>query len=74
MPEPVRSFDGNGWSRGSQRPRAYRSDVRISLGYKLNEARNYIILGNMDRALYLCARLGMPHVGVTGVELLLARY
>jgi xylose isomerase len=43
----------------------YRSDVRISLEYKLNESRNYVILGDMGRTLYLCERLGMPHVGVT---------
>ncbi|HEY64867.1 MAG TPA: sugar phosphate isomerase/epimerase [Caldilineae bacterium] len=43
----------------------HRSDVRISLEYKLNEARNYVILGDMGRALYLCERLGMPNVGVT---------
>ena len=43
----------------------YRSDVRISLEYKLNESRNYAILGDMGRTLYLCERLGMPHVGVT---------
>ncbi len=43
----------------------HRSDVRISLEYKLNEARNYIILGDMGRTLYLCERLGLPNVGVT---------
>ena len=43
----------------------HRSDVNISLEYKLNEARNYVILGDMGRTLYLCERLGMPHVGVT---------
>ena len=43
----------------------HRSDVKISLEYKLNEARNYIVLGDMGRTLYLCERLGIPHVGVT---------
>jgi xylose isomerase len=43
----------------------YRSDVRISLEYKLNESRNYVILGDVGRTLYLCERLGLPHVGVT---------
>lgn len=43
----------------------YRDDVRISLEYKLNEARNFIILGDMGRTLFLCERLGFPHVGVT---------
>jgi len=44
---------------------AYRSDVRISLEYKLNESRNYCVLGDMGRALYLCERLDLPNVGVT---------
>jgi xylose isomerase len=43
----------------------HRSDVRISLEYKLNESRNYAVLGDMGRTLYLCERLGLPHVGVT---------
>ena len=43
----------------------YRDDVRISLEYKLNESRNYCVLGDMGRALYLCEHLGFPHVGVT---------
>jgi len=50
---------------GIARAARYRSDVRISLEYKLNECRNYVILGDMGRTLYLCERLGMPHVGVT---------
>jgi xylose isomerase len=43
----------------------HRDDVRISLEYKINEARNYCILGDMGRTLYLCERLGRPNVGVT---------
>ncbi len=43
----------------------YRPDVRISLEYKLNESRNYVILGDMGRTLYLCQKLGLPNVGVT---------
>ena len=43
----------------------HRDDVRISLEYKLNESRNYCILGDMGRTLFLCERLGFPHVGVT---------
>lgn len=43
----------------------HRSDVRISLEYKPNESRNYIVLGDMGRTLYLCERVGVPHVGVT---------
>ena len=43
----------------------YRSDVKISLEYKLNESRNYVILGDMGRSLYLCEALDRPNVGVT---------
>jgi xylose isomerase len=43
----------------------YRDDVKISLEYKLNESRNYAILGDMGRTLYLCEKLGLPNVGVT---------
>ena len=43
----------------------HRSDIRLSLEYKLNEARNYNILADVGRTLYLCERIGLPHVGVT---------
>lgn len=43
----------------------HRSDVRLSLEYKLNESRNYVILGDMGRTLYLCQRLALPNLGVT---------
>jgi xylose isomerase len=43
----------------------HRDDVRISLEYKLNESRNYAILGDMGRTLYLCEKLGLSNVGVT---------
>ena len=43
----------------------HRSDVRISLEYKLNESRNFNVLSDMGRALYLCDRIQQPHVGVT---------
>jgi xylose isomerase len=43
----------------------YRPEVRLSLEYKLNEARNYIILGDMGRTLFLCQCLGLRNVGVT---------
>jgi len=43
----------------------HRDDVRISLEYKLNESRNYVILGDMGRTLYLCEKLDRPNVGVT---------
>lgn len=43
----------------------HRDDIRISLEYKLNESRNYCVLSDMGRALYLCERVGLPNVGVT---------
>ena len=43
----------------------HRSDIKISLEYKPNESRNYVVMGDMGRTLYLCERIGLPHVGVT---------
>lgn len=43
----------------------HRSDVEISLEYKPNESRNYVILGDMGRTLYLCEKLGIANIGVT---------
>jgi xylose isomerase len=43
----------------------HRSDSRLCLEYKLNESCNYNILADMGRTLYLCERIGLPHVGVT---------
>jgi xylose isomerase len=44
---------------------AHRSDIKISLEYKPNESRNYCVLADMGRALYMCERVGVPHIGVT---------
>ncbi len=43
----------------------HRSDIKISLEYKPNESRNYVILGDMGRTLWLCERLGTKQAGVT---------
>ena len=43
----------------------HRNDIRISLEYKHNESRNYCVMSNMGRTLYLCERVGAPHMGVT---------
>ncbi len=43
----------------------HRSDVRVSLEYKLNEVRNYVVLGDMGRALHLCQQVGLANVGIT---------
>ena len=50
---------------GIRKAAEHRDDIRISLEYKLNESRNYCILGDMGRTLFLCERLGFPHIGVT---------
>jgi xylose isomerase len=42
-----------------------RPEVKVSIEYKRNECRNYVIVGDMGRTLYLCERLGLPNVGVT---------
>lgn len=55
-----------GWlEEGIAAAAQHRPEIKISLEYKLNEARNYIVLGDMGRSLYLCERLGLPNVGVT---------
>jgi xylose isomerase len=55
-----------GWlEEGIGEAARHRSDIRISLEYKLNESSNTCILGDMGRALFLCERVGVPHVGVT---------
>jgi xylose isomerase len=55
-----------GWlETGIAEAAKHRNDIRISLEYKLNESSNYCTLGDMGRTLYLCERVGEPHVGVT---------
>ena len=55
----------NWLEEGIAQAAAHRQDVRISLEYKLNESRNYVVLGDMGRSLFLCERLGLANVGVT---------
>ena len=43
----------------------HRPDIRISLEYKRTEARNFCVLGDMGRALYLCNQVGLGNVGIT---------
>lgn len=52
-------------TEGIQEASKHRSDIRVSLEYKLNESKNYNILSDMGRTLFLCEQMGMPHVGVT---------
>lgn len=55
-----------GWlEEGIREASLHRSDVRISLEYKLNESRNSNLLSDMGRSLYLCEKVGQKHVGVT---------
>jgi len=50
---------------GIREAASYRSDVRVSLEYKIMEARNYCILGDAGRALWLCEQVGLENVGIT---------
>jgi xylose isomerase len=49
----------------------HRTDVRLSLEYKLNESRNFVVLSDVGKTLYLCERLdrlagsGAARCGVT---------
>lgn len=55
-----------GWlEEGIREAASHRNDVKVSLEYKLNECRNFNILADMGRSLYLCERVGLPNVGVT---------
>lgn len=55
-----------GWlEEGIKEAASHRNDVKVSLEYKLSECRNFNILGDMGRSLYLCEKVGLPNVGVT---------
>ncbi len=43
----------------------HRADVRVSMEFKPNESRNYVILGDTGRALHLCHEVGLANVGIT---------
>jgi xylose isomerase len=50
---------------GLQAGASHRQDIRLSLEYKRNESRNYNLLSDVGRTLYLCEQIGFPHVGIT---------
>lgn len=50
---------------GVREAAGHRSDVRVSLEYKISEARNYCILADTGRALHLCHQVGRDNVGIT---------
>jgi xylose isomerase len=52
-------------TEGVQEACKHRGDIRVSLEYKLNESKNYNILSDVGRTLFLCEQMGMPHIGVT---------
>jgi xylose isomerase len=55
-----------GWlEEGIRAGASHRKDIKVSLEYKLCESRNYNILSDMGRTLYLCERIGLPNAGVT---------
>ena len=43
----------------------YGSQVKIALEYKLKEPRQYLLVGNAFRALYLIKTLNRKNLGVT---------
>lgn len=50
---------------GVREAASHRSDVRVSMEYKINESRNYCILADAGRALHFCHEVGLDNVGVT---------
>ena len=50
---------------GLREAASHRSDVRLSLEYKLNETRGHVIMGSAMSALYVAEQTGLPNVGVT---------
>ena len=55
-----------GWMvEGIREAAGHRSDIRVSLEYKLNESRNFNLLSDMGRSLYMVQQIGRPNVGVT---------
>jgi len=59
---------GQAWRwfvQGIREAARHRSDIRISMEYKMSEPRVRTILPNVGRALYLCDQVGLPNVGVT---------
>jgi len=50
---------------GVRQGASHRSDVRVSMEYKINESRNFCILADSGRALHLCHQVGLDNVGVT---------
>jgi xylose isomerase len=55
-----------GWlEEGFREGVKHRSDIKISLEYKINESRNMNILSDMGRTLYLCECIKAPNIGVT---------
>lgn len=55
-----------GWMvEGIREGARHRSDIRVSLEYKLNESRNFNVLSDMGRSLYMVEQIGLPNVGVT---------
>jgi xylose isomerase len=55
-----------GWFiEGIREAAAHRSDVRLSLEYKLNETRAHCIMGTATSALHICDLVGLDNLGVT---------
>jgi xylose isomerase len=56
------------WNRlveGVREAASHRSDVRVSMEFKINESRNYCVLADSGRSLHLCHQVGLDNVGIT---------
>jgi xylose isomerase len=59
---------GSAWRwfvEGMRAAADHRPDVRLSMEYKASEPRARVVLGNVGKALYACAEIDRPNVGVT---------
>ncbi|MBU0477181.1 sugar phosphate isomerase/epimerase [bacterium] len=43
----------------------YRKDIKIVIEYKIKEPRNRIFISTIGKALLICERIGLSHVGIT---------
>jgi xylose isomerase len=65
---PFQSDYEKGWSwlvDGVKEIAEYRSDVNVSLEYKLKEPRNHLYIGTVGKAVFLAREVGLRNVGVT---------
>jgi xylose isomerase len=65
---PFQADYEKGWSwlvEGVRETAEYRSDVNVSLEYKLKEPRTHLYIGTVGKAILLTKEVGLRNVGVT---------